>query len=211
MRNAPGTRPSLIVRLRNRQGLDAWQQFVEIYQPLVFRLARRKGFQHSDAADISQEVLLRVAGAVERWDGEREHGSFRGWLSTIARNLMINFLAREKRHPIVGAADAVAELIDQQSVLESTQSKLFDEEFERQVFAWAAERIRSSFQDSTWQAFWRTAVDGVPAAQVAGEAGLSVATVYVSCSRVIRKLRSEVQKVLRENERRDKELGEVAR
>ncbi|MEO2019276.1 MAG: sigma-70 family RNA polymerase sigma factor [Fuerstiella sp.] len=211
MRNAPGTRPSLIVRLRNRQGLDAWQQFVEIYQPLVFRLARRKGFQHSDAADISQEVLLRVAGAVERWDGEREHGSFRGWLSTIARNLMINFLAREKRHPIVGAADAVAELIDQQSVLESTQSKLFDEEFERQVFAWAAERIRSSFQDSTWQAFWRTAVDGVPAAQVAGEAGLSVATVYVSRSRVIRKLRSEVQKVLRENERRDKELGEVAR
>jgi len=202
MRNAPGTRPSLIVRLRNRQGLDAWQQFVEIYQPLVFRLARRKGFQHSDAADISQEVLLRVAGAVERWDGEREHGSL---------NLMINFLAREKRHPIVGAADAVAELIDQQSVLESTQSKLFDEEFERQVFAWAAERIRSSFQDSTWQAFWRTAVDGVPAAQVAGEAGLSVATVYVSRSRVIRKLRSEVQKVLRENERRDKELGEVAR
>ena len=149
MRNAPGTRPSLIVRLRNRQDLDAWQQFVEIYQPLIFRLALRKGFQHSDAADISQEVLLRVAGAVERWDGDREHGSFRGWLSTIARNLMINFLDKGKRHPIAGGADVVADLIDQQSTPESEQSKLFDEEYERQVFAWAAERIRSSFQDST--------------------------------------------------------------
>jgi len=206
MRNAPGTRPSLIVRLRNRQDLDAWQQFVEIYQPLVFRLARRKGFQHSDAADISQEVLLRVAGAVERWDGDRAYGSFRGWLSTIARNLMINFLDKGKRHPIAGGADVMADLMDQKSTPECEQSKLFDEEYERQVFAWAAERIRSSFQDSTWQAFWRTAVDGVPAAQVAAEAGSSVGTVYVARSRVIRKLRSEVQKVLRENE-----LREVAR
>ena len=38
---------------------------------------------------------------------------------------------------------------------------------------------------------------------MAGEVGLSVGTVYVARSRVIRKLRSEVQKVLRDTEFRD--------
>ena len=210
MRNAPKTRPSLILRLRNRRDLDAWQEFTEIYQPLIFRLALRKGFQHSDAADISQEVLVRVAGAVERWEADTARGSFRGWLSCITRNLMINFLEKGQRSPLTGSGGAVADPIDQLPETGSPHSDSFDEECERQVFAWAADRIRSSFQESTWQAFWRTAVDDQPVASVAHDLGLSVGAVYVARSRVIQKLRREVQRVWHEEGHRENKPREVS-
>lgn len=202
MRHAPKTRASLILRLKNREDLDAWQQFAEIYQPLVFRLARRKGFQDSDAADVAQEVLLRVANAVERWDPDGK-GSFRNWLSTIARNLMINFLQSSQRRPIAGGSDAVIDLVDNQPDPNSLESQVFDQELEQQVFAWASERIRHSFQSNTWDAFWATAVDDRPAADVAEDLQISVGAVYIARSRVIQKLRTEVQKVLSEKQMED--------
>lgn len=200
MRNAPKTRPSLILRLRNREDLDAWQEFAEIYQPLVYRLASRKGFQDSDAADLSQEVLLRVANAVERWDPDEARGSFRGWLFTISRNLMITFLDKQGRRPISGGADQVVDLVNNQPDPNSLESQMFDEELERQVFAWASLRIKKTFQESTWEAFWQTAVAGDSATDVAKRLQISVGAVYVARSRVIQRLRSEVTRVMNEKQ-----------
>ena len=204
MRNAPTTRPSLILRLRNRDDLDAWQQFVEIYQPLVFRLAVSKGFQHSDAADIVQEVLLRVAGAVERWDPDEDRGTFRGWISRIARNLMISFLEKSDRQPVIAGHGSASDLLAILPDLPDLPSPEFDEELDRQIFSWAAMRVESTCQESTWQAFWRTAVDDDPVPEVAKQLGMSVGSVYVARSRIIQRLRREVQ-----NFKRESESGEV--
>lgn len=201
MRNAPKTRRSLILRLRNRDDLDAWQEFAEIYQPLVFRLARRKGFQDCDAADLSQEVLLRVANAVERWDPDETHGSFRGWLFTISRNLMVTFMDKQGRRPISGGSDPILDLVNNQPDPNSLESQIFDEELERQVFAWASVRIRESLHETTWEAFWQTAVSGDSAIDVATRLQISVGAVYVARSRVIQRLRSEVTRVMNEKQR----------
>ena len=200
MRDAPQTRASLILRLRDRSDLNAWREFSEIYQPLVFRLAQSKGFQHSDAQDIAQEVLVRVAGALERWEPDETKGTFRGWLYRIARNLMIDFLERGKRHPLAGGASGIVKLVEQQADKASMESQTFDTEFRRQVFAWAVDRIRPSFQDTTWQAFWKTAVGEHSAADVAAELGMSIGAVYVARARVMKKLRSEVQRVIKEDQ-----------
>jgi DNA-directed RNA polymerase specialized sigma24 family protein len=63
----PETRNSLIMRLPNQGDQDAWGQFVAIYDPLIYRLARLKGFQDADAKELVQEVLLAVSKAVHRW------------------------------------------------------------------------------------------------------------------------------------------------
>jgi len=62
------------------------------------------------------------------------------------------------------------------------------------VEAWA-ERIRSEFQESTWQAFWRSTIDERDGKAVAESLGLSVGAVYVAKSRVIARLKEEIRSV----------------
>jgi RNA polymerase sigma-70 factor (ECF subfamily) len=71
----------------------------------------------------------------------------------------------------------------------------WEHEFRRQRFLWAAGQVQGRFTPSTWQAFWRTAVDGRPVAEVAAELGLSAGAVYVARSRVLARLAEQVRQL----------------
>jgi RNA polymerase sigma factor (sigma-70 family) len=193
MDEPPLTRHSLIIKLADPTDTTAWREFVTIYEPLIYRLARRKGLQDADARDLCQEVFQAVAGAVERWDPSR--GSFRGWLSRIARNLVINFLTRRRFQFRGSGATSVQELLEAQPAVDPSATALFDQEFQSQLFHWAAEEVRGRITPKSWQAFWKTAVEGRPAEDVAAELGLSVGSVYVARSRVLARLKRRIDQV----------------
>lgn len=184
---APETRPSLILRLRNPDDMLAWQEFVEIYQPLIRSLAIRRGLQVADSDDVVQEVLTRVARHVERWDSQLERTSFRAWLATITRNQTIQFFRQRNRWPVTG----VDAQIDHKPC--ELQEGDFDLEHDRQLFAWAARRVQSRFEDKTWKAFWLTAVEEKTALETARRLGTSTSHVYVSRSRVMSALKAAVE------------------
>eukprot|EP00913_Durusdinium_trenchii_P011153 g10475.t1 len=120
----------------------AWDEFLAIYQPLIYRLAVGKGIQHADALDLVQEVLLAVSRSVDRWSPDPGRGRFRDWLFRIARNLMINFLTRKKHKPIGSGDSAIGALIDLESAQHGEETALFDREYRREVFRWAADQAR---------------------------------------------------------------------
>jgi RNA polymerase sigma-70 factor (ECF subfamily) len=192
MDETPATRPSLLVRLRDPLDELAWEEFLEIYAPLVHQLARRKGFQDADAADLAQEVFRAVAAAIDRWDPDPSRGSFRGWLFRIARNLMIDALAGRRRQPIgTGDTDANRRLGERAAPSEE-DSAAFEAEYMRQVFGWAVERVRGEFREANWLAFWQTGVEGKDAGEVAAALGVSVGAVYKSKSRIMARLRQAI-------------------
>jgi len=202
MGEAPSTRPSLLARLRDPRDERAWAEFVEIYTPLVHRLARARGFQDADAADLAQDIFRAVAGAIERWDPDPSRGSFRSWLFRIARNLMINALAAGRRRARGSGDTDVQRLLEEQPAPnpDAEDSALFETEYRRRLFQWAVARIRDEFRDSTWQAFWRTSVVGEEPKQVASDLGMTVWAVYVARSRVMARLKQAVERVEDEGE-----------
>jgi RNA polymerase sigma-70 factor (ECF subfamily) len=193
MASALLTRPSLLVRLRDPDDRAAWKQFVELYGSLVYGFARQRGLQDADAADLTQEVFLAVAQAAGRWEYDPQQGSFRGWLYGITRHKLAKFLQRRYAEPVGSGDTSAQQRLDQQPQPGPDPEAAWEQEFQQQVFRLAAAQVRDSFAPTTWQAFWRTAVEGKSGAAVAAELGLSVGAVYVARSRVLARLIEQVQ------------------
>jgi RNA polymerase sigma-70 factor (ECF subfamily) len=193
MARSPTTHPSLLIRLRDTEDRPAWAEFVEIYGPLVYSYGRRRGLQDADASDLVQEVLRAVASAAGRFVYDAERGSFRGWLLTITRNALNRLVRRgTARARAEGGTTHLALLAEQP---DDADDGRWEREHRARLFAWAAERIRGSFQASTWDAFWRTAAEHEPAESVARDLGLSVGAVYIARSRVLARMREVIASI----------------
>lgn len=64
------------------------------------------------------------------------------------------------------------------------------------LYSRVLELIRSEFEERTWRAFLRVIVDGVSAGDVATELEMSVNSVYLAKSRILRRVRDELRDVL---------------
>ena len=194
----PETRNSLILRLPDKQDVEAWDQFVDIYQPLVFRLARSKGFQEADAQDVVQEVMAAVARAIERWEPDAERGRFRDWLFRIARNLMINFLTRRKHQPLSAGGSGLIQLLNEQpdpTSEPSEASREFDLEYRRELFLIAAEQVRQDVRSQTWESFRLTNIESLSVEDAAKRLGMTEGAVLVARCRVLARLREAIRRL----------------
>ncbi len=190
------TRLSLIVRLKDGADQVAWQQFVEIYRPIIVRLAARK-MQHADAEDLAQQVLVSVSKAIGRWEIAPHRARFRTWLRRVAENAILNALTRgpsDRAFGLGGHSPAT----EQSAAEDGPDSDLLRLEYRREIFRWAARQIRPEFQPATWKAFWLTAVDDRAADDVARLLGKTTGAVYAARSRVMRRLQEKVAEAVAE-------------
>ncbi len=198
MAEPPITRPSLLVRLRDARDALAWKQFVQLYAPLVYGFARRRGLQDADAADVTQEVLRAVARGVAGLVYDPDKGSFRGWLFTVVRRKLQDYAAREKRQS-PGSGDSRIHLrLEEKVAPEQEEAAWWNQEYQRHLLARALDRVRGDFHEASWQAFWQTAMEGKKAKEVAQALGMSVAAVYMAKSRVLTQLKHQIQQLQNE-------------
>lgn len=194
MRPIPETRPSLLVRIRDPGDTVAWNDFVAIYAPLVYAYARRRGLQDADAADVSQAVLHSIAQAIPGFEYDASQGKFRSWLFTITRNQVSKTLLKRSQLPTVSGQEVVHEQIDP-----SSEHERWDREHEQHLFHWAVGKVRDEFQERTWEAFWKVAVEGMSVAEISESLGMTSGAIYIAKSRVTSRLRQMIESV-EENE-----------
>jgi RNA polymerase sigma-70 factor, ECF subfamily len=159
---------SLLIRLI-ASDTGAWRRFVTVFGPLVYAWCRRAGLARSDAEDVGQEVLQIVS---KRLPTFRREGSFRGWLWRITHRRIVDlYRARKHEPPGLGGSDHARNLaeIAAADLDDSRPPDLPSDRIAERLRA--LEAIRGEFEPSTWQAFWRSAIDGVAAAEVAAELG----------------------------------------
>ncbi len=198
MTSTSGTHPSFLGRVQNREP-EAWARLVTIYTPLVLNWCKRFGCDTHTSEDIAQETFLAASRGIAglRLDGAT--GSFRRWIWQIARNKLIDF---RRRHPVSleskGGSTAAFQLLQIVDAEHSIGDENFPEsdpsspDMLRDLISKAMELVRVEFQESSWKAFWRTAIDGLPTEVAAAELGTTPAAVRQARSRIMRRLRFEL-------------------
>lgn len=189
----PETRPSLIVRLQGERNELAWAEFVSAYEPFLQRVIERQGVPDRHVPDVAQQVLVAIARSVDDWQDDGQPASFRRWLNRVARNVVLRFLARERRQ--IGGLGGT-DWLESQARVPDAAGEEQETEYEYELVVWAAEQVRGEFLETSWKAFWGTLIEGRDVAEVAAELGVSPGSVYMSRSRLIARIRSKVREVL---------------
>lgn len=198
MNDSQPTRASLLLRLQDKRDERTWREFVELYSPLIYGLARRQGLQDADAVDVTQEVLGVVARSIGRFSYDANRGSFRGWLFTLTRHELCDWRTRQ-RSAVVGKGGQVdATNLETPEPALDDFAEHWEQEFERHVFLRASEKVRGEVRESTWQAFWRTTAGGEAGRDVAHALGMTVAAVYLAKARVLTRLRELAREIAEE-------------
>jgi RNA polymerase sigma-70 factor, ECF subfamily len=191
------TTSSLLERAR-KQTPGAWERLTALYGPLVYGWTRRAGCQAEDAADVVQEVFRAVVIHLGGFRRERLGDSFRGWLWTITQNKIRDLRRRHAgQAEAAGGTDAHHRLLLVPDALASGSGDSADSGDSApsrpgSLLSRALELIRSEFEDRTWQAFWGVVAEDRSPADVSVALGLSVNAVYVARSRILRRLREEL-------------------
>jgi len=184
----------LLLRIRDPRDRVAWQDFVRLYAPLIHAYGMRRGLQDASAADLVQQVLMRVSQAAAGFEYDPRRGSFRGWLLTITRHEWLKMIRHASREPAGSGESAVRQWLEQQPD-ESADEAFWNDAHQRNLFHWAAEKVKPEFRETTWRAFWMTAVEGQDIDAVAAELQMTRGAIYIARSRIVARLRLEIEAV----------------
>ena len=190
------TRQTLLVRAKNKDDHDAWEEFAFYYKEFISMLIFKMGFSGSDHDDITQEVLIKL------WDNlalfDKEKASFRTWMSTVVRNLILNYQrAKGRQHE----RDKIAAR-RQSMIYESTSTEienLIENEWKSYISDLAMKKIDGQFSKNAITVFLLT-LKGKEVDEISKELNLKKDSVYVLRNRVKSRFQETVRSLVRELE-----------
>lgn len=190
------TPASLLERLRLEPDQVSWRRLVDLYQPMLTTWLRRYTLQATDLEDVQQEILSVVVREISTFQYQGQRGAFRCWLRRIMVNRLRTFWREQRKRSDLGDGRAMAELIEQLEDPASGLSRLWDAEHDRYITRRLTELLRGEFEPATWCAFEHLVFQGRSTAEVARRLNMTPNAVRLAKSRVLRRLRQEIQGLL---------------
>ncbi len=183
---------TLLQRVRHRDDQAAWERFVLLYTPLLFRWAQRAGLAEQDAIDMVQDVFANLLVELPRFEFDPARGPFRAWLKTVT----VNQCRKQQRKRQLAAGRGGDDDPLQVLIGGDAWEEIWNADYQAYVLRRAMQIMQSQFEPKTWQAAWELAVNRLTAAEAGEKLGLSESAVYIAKSRVMRRLRHELADLL---------------
>lgn len=168
----------------------AWNRFVELYAPLILYWGKQHGLSDNDSSDLVQDVLSDLVVKLRTFEYDAKK-RFRGWLLKVVTNRAKNILRRERLAPqSVGDTEFT-------SIIVAPCNDVFSEhQYRFHIATRALDQLRQEFEETTWQAANLQLTKQMRATEVAAKLGLTVGAVYTAKSRVLKRLRDELEGLL---------------
>lgn len=187
------TSESLLLRLQplgDAVDQSAWEQFVQLYTPLIFHWARKVGLNQADAENLVQEVLTIVFRRLPDFKYEARK-SFRGWLRTVT----LNKFREQRRKKSAHITTASASMLEGLASFEQAEST-WDIDYARLLLQQSMRQMKSGFAPTTWAAMRLVITGGATVDEAASLTGVSPWTIYSAKARLMKRLRDELQGLL---------------
>jgi RNA polymerase sigma-70 factor (ECF subfamily) len=181
----------LLERLKHaKPEASEWRRLRDIYLPMIRHWLSRLPNLHDEVDDLTQEVLVVLFRELPSFERRRD-GSFRAWLRQITVNRMRAYCKTRRKQPLAMGGQETDQLLAQLADPTSDLARQWDLDHDKHVFGKLLAIVEEDFEPSTWQAFTRFALEGRPAAQVAGELGVTESAVVQAKFRILKRLREE--------------------
>lgn len=172
---------------------EAWNRFVEQYSPLIYVWCRNCDLQSADAMDVAQMVFQTVSRSISTFS-KQPGGSFRGWLFTVTKRLILNYLNRTLRGPKPrGGSSIQIRLMEEPDRFSEESLSATHCADQDSLMNSILDKVRSKFDERTWQCFWLVAIEEKPAVDVARQLGMKPAAVRQAKYRVTQSLRKNLE------------------
>lgn len=180
------TRPSLLLRIRDAQDAQAWEEFHDLYAPLLYKYARARGLSHADAEDARAQCYEAIVKQIPTFDYDRQKGGFKAWLRTMVARRVIDRLRRQREKQL--DTDALAAVAD---------GEAHDEDWEQQ---WREEHLRfcvasarGRVTEETWTIFRSLVYDGLSVADISEQFDVTSNQIYKARSRMLQMIREKLE------------------
>lgn len=187
------TRQTLLLRAKDPNNGEAWEEFVTFYKPFIFQILHKMNISYNDFDDLVQDVLLKLWKGLEKYDNEKS--KFRTWLSHVTRNTVLSYFRSRTIRPNIDNSDEIDNCTSLQSYSDSDLEKIFEEEWRAYLCNIALEKVKKLFTGNAVQAF-TLSQKGKSPSEIAEELGLSKESVPVLTSRVRKRFATELKSLM---------------
>lgn len=183
------TRASLLIRIRNRDDVDAWAQFHDLYGPLLYRYARARGLKREDIEDIRATCYEAIVRQIQDFRYDPAKGRFKAWLRTLVDRRITDLLRRRREH------QAASQTLQRLPAREPPPEAIWDQQWARQHLKYCVEQVRGEVSPRTFKIFSLLVLRGRPVGEICGELGVAPNLVYKARQRVLERVREKMREI----------------
>ena len=186
------TRQTLLLRVKNPDDEQAWNEFVNYYKSFIKVILKYLNVATNHVEDLTQEILIKIWKGLQKLDYDSEKARFRTWLNRVIRNAVIDFQRAGNRRIKTENQDEV----DSESFpLDNDEfSKIIEKEWRAHITNLALDNIRPIFKGNALDVF-NLYLNEVPTKKIAEQLNIAEGSVYKLRSRVEEKLIQEIKRL----------------